>query len=250
LIEEDFEAEARRILSASKSAGIILNLLGALAIRLHSPTARKYASSRQLSDIDFFGLAKQREEIIDLFKNLGYSPAEQFNFSNFPRALKFFGPQERHVDIWLDKFEMCHTFDFAKRLDINADALSVEDLLMTKLQIVELNKKDVIDVICLLADHELGKGDRERLDVDYIASLCQGNWNVYRTFTMNIQKILDLIKAGTSKIELDDNTQKTASSKLGELLGSIEAKPKTVGWKLRAKIGEKKTWYESPTLTE
>lgn len=250
MIEQDFEAEARRILSASRSAGITLNLLGALAIRLHSPTARKYASTRLLSDIDFFGLVKQREEIIELFKSLGYSPAEQFNFSNFPRALKFFGPQKRHVDIWLDKFEMCHTFDFAKRLDINADALSVEDLLVTKLQIVELNRKDVIDVICLLADHELGMGDRERVDVDYIASLCQTNWSTYRTFTMNLQKILDLVEAGTSGIELGDDTRKTVSSKLRGLLHSIETKPKTVGWKLRAKIGEKKTWYESPTLTE
>ena len=51
---------------------------------------------------------------------------------------------------------MCHRLDLRSRLHIAGPALNPADLLLTKLQIVELNRKDAIDMIALLLAHPLG----------------------------------------------------------------------------------------------
>jgi hypothetical protein len=249
LIETDFELEAKRIQSAAQSSGITLKLLGALAIRVQSETARRLGSHRRISDLDFFGLTKQREQIITLFGQLGYSPAEQFNFANFPRALKFFDSGGQHVDVWLDKFEMCHRFDFSTRLDGSESTLKIEDLLMTKLQIVELNEKDIIDIACLLTDHELNK-ERAGIDAGYVATICSADWGIYKTFTTNIKKILRLLNRSEVTIGLNEKQLKALVAKLTKLLEKIETSRKTLGWRMRAKIGERKVWYDRPTLLD
>lgn len=250
MIEQDLEVEAGRILSAAKSSRTTLNLIGALAIRFHCETAKKLISVRQLSDIDFFATTKQREQIIKLFEKLGYSPAEQFNFSNYPRALRFYARDKPRIDIWLDSFEMCHTLRFKDRLNLGRDTMPLEDLLFTKLQIVELNRKDVIDIFCLVNDHELGKDDPEHIDIDYLSNLCRDDWGLYKTITMNVQKIASLIDTGIPDLELHDEQRDLVKSRLGRILDRIESVPKTFRWKLRSKVGEKKTWHETPTARE
>ena len=43
-----------------------------------------------------------------------------------------------------------------------------------------------------------------------------------------------------------DVDRETARRRLTELLRRIEEEPKSRGWRMRAKIGERKRWYELP----
>lgn len=241
-MEKDLIANAKKIVETAKSEGIILRLLGALAVRLHCLSANEPALRRPLSDIDLMGYSKQRGKIEKLLNRMGYIPNVDFNRLHGHRRLIFQAPFNATLDIFFDKFEMCHTFDFRKRLHIDEYTLSPADLLMTKLQIVELNEKDVKDILCLLKDHEFGYTDTEseQINIRYMSDMCRDDWGKYKTFTMNIQKILKV----TDKLGLDSALKR----KLHQLLDSIQGAKKTLRWKCRAIIGEKKRWYEQPSF--
>src|SRR2546422_6604380 len=110
----------------------------------------------------------------------------------------------RRVDIFLDVFEMCHRFDFAERVELEALTLPLADLLVTKLQIVQINDKDLRDMTTLIMDHDVGSGDGETINESYIAGLCSNDWGVYKTFTSNLSKLeTSLDGYGLSSSEID-----------------------------------------------
>jgi hypothetical protein len=157
----------------------------------------------------------------------------------------FFG-KEVKVDVWLEVFRMAHIFNFKDRLELDYPTLPLADLLMTKLQIVELNEKDARDVVSLLADHNLSHNDenRDRINITRLAAQCSKEWGIYKTLTMNLNKIKTLVPE-----YLDHgNAEKSVLERLDEILNSIEAAPKTLSWRMRARIGERRQWYESPDV--
>jgi len=242
-MSQDIVKECERILEAASRNEVILRLIGGLAIKYHCPSASHHSLARDYPDIDFFGLEKQSKMVKKLFLDLGYSPAELFNALHGGERLLFFGKDGRRVDVFLDIFRMCHKFDFRERLEIDNHTISLEDLLMTKLQVVELNEKDVKDVICLLNDHEVGDSSGgEVINIQHIAELCSHNWGLYTTTTENLQRML---------LAVDDhlitfNEKEIMRSRIKKLLNRIEAQPKSTRWKLRSKIGKKKCWYQLP----
>jgi hypothetical protein len=205
------------------------------------------AANRPLTDLDFVGYRKERHKIEKLFDGLGYQPSQTFNMIHGDERLMFFGREgQLKVDVWLEVFRMAHTFNFKDRLHLDSPTLPLSDLLMTKLQIVELNEKDVKDVACLLIDHDLSDNDndRERINVDRLVRECAENWGIYKTFTTNLGKIRELVPN-----YIKDSTQTGAIvQRIEKILGSIEAASKSLGWKLRAKVGEKRPWYETPDV--
>jgi len=243
--EKELLSEAERIIGAADAKGITLRLLGAIAIRHHSETARK-DMARHLTDLDFIGYGKERKKIDSLLQELGYTPDWAFNTLH-PSNIRFrrnSGTSNIGVDIWLDVFEMCHRFDFTRRLHLDKPTLPITDLLMTKLQIVELNEKDVKDIFSLVLDHKVAESDEdtESINVRHLQEICGKDWGIYKTFTMNINKIMPMI--GTY-LPLDEQ-RKTVNSRLTEILERIEKAPKSMGWKMRAVVGEKQIWYETP----
>jgi hypothetical protein len=240
-----FFEEIDKILTMAKEEGATMRLLGATAIRSRSPSARKMAGQRPLTDLDFVAYKKDRSRIEKLLKGLNYEPSVMFNMAHGNERLLFFGHEGKlKIDVWLEVFRMAHTFSFKERLELDYPTLPLSDLLMTKLQIVELNEKDARDVVCLLIDHELSKDDvdREKINLSRLVNECSGNWGVYKTFTMNLLKIKDLASTYVN----DPKAAQSAVKKIDEISNSIEAAPKTLAWKLRARVGEKKPWYESP----
>ena len=236
---------AHTIISGAESKKLSLRLLGGLAIRMRSPTATKNAANRPILDLDFFGLSKQRGPLDKLFIQVGLDPYENFNRLHGDQRLIYDDtPNKFTIDIFLDKFEMCHTFDFRDRLHLDKTTLSLADLMVTKLQIVELNEKDLMDLVCLLYDHELSNDDTdvETINADYIANLCADDWGICKTFTMNLQRILDR----TNVIPLDDESLNVARKRTEALRNAIDSKKKTLRWRLRAKVGDSKQWYNTP----
>jgi hypothetical protein len=245
--QDVFFTEIDKILSSAKDDAVTLRLLGATAIRSRSETAKKMAQSRKLTDLDFVAYKKDRQKIEGIFAKLGYAPNATFNMIHGDERLMFFGSDFK-IDVWLEVFRMAHTFNFKDRLAVDDRTLPLSDLLMTKLQIVELNEKDVRDIICLLIDHDLSENDQdhEKINVKRIADECTKNWGVYKTFTLNLDKIKTLLP----KYENDVTPAKSkiVSERVDRMRSSIEAAPKGMGWKMRAKIGEKQRWYETPDV--
>ena len=241
--EEDFMANMNVILASAKENGVILRLIGSIATRLHSPSARSQVIPRALTDIDFVGYSSQSKKVQSLFQNLGYAGDDEFNMIHGAERLLFFGKSGLHIDVFFDVLTMSHRLDLRGRLELDYPTISLTDLLMTKLQIVELNEKDVKDMICLLNDHDFADSDQpEKINGKYIAEVCSKDWGVYKTFTMNLNRIL----AHLDKLGSDEKMRTRVAEQCKALLDQIEQVPKGTKWKMRARVGEKKRWYELP----
>jgi hypothetical protein len=238
--------EAVKIAELGESKGIPLRLMGALAIYLHcSDEAKAFheALSRQFTDIDFMTTA-DREKVKKFFLEIGYKPRERF-MAIMAEARHIYEKPELgiHVDVFFNELDMCHKIDFRKRLLIDYPTISLADLLLEKLQIVEINEKDVKDVIVLLIDHKIGdKDEKETINIEYIADLLSKDWGFYYTVTTNLNKIKKLVDSYAQV--LTQNKVEDVKNKIDIILDKIEKKPKSMGWKMRAKIGTKTKWYK------
>ena len=240
----DIVEETRRIIESADAQGVVLRLFGGMAIRFHCPSATHRSLERKYADIDFMALKRQSREIKKFFPDMGYSPRKIFNAMSGDKRLIFNDiDRGRRVDVFLDKFEMCHKFDFSNRLTLDKPTIPLADLLATKLQVVEMTEREYKDIVALMHDHEISDSDTsEMINGTYLAKLCADDWGIYKTFTSNISDIL----AALDGYQLDSKEKEIVRERLNKLNSLIENVPKSMGWKMRAKIGEKKRWYELP----
>jgi hypothetical protein len=247
LEHEEFERLALDIIDAAEGKGIHLRLLGAVAFRIHCPARQdlQVSMNRVLTDLDFAAYYKQEKAIDKFFMgDMGYESQTAALTPGLMLGRKIYSdPQDArpHVDIFFDKLNMCHVVSWEKgRLEIDKPTISLADLMLEKLQIVHINEKDVKDVMMLLLEHEVGDGDREVVNGSYISRLMAKDWGFYYTSTTNLTKIKSLL-GEYDALSADDRT--TISRRIDELHGMIENEPKSLSWKLRAKVGVKKQWY-------
>jgi len=115
------------------------------------------------------------------------------------------------------------------------------DLLLSKLQIQKITEKDIKDMIALLSEHGLGGEDREQVDSKYLLKLTSDDWGLYHTAKSNLY----IVKDWVDQMEvLDASLRQAVKAKLEQVLNLMEAEPKSLRWKLRAKIGTRMRWYE------
>jgi hypothetical protein len=235
----DSKEEAARILAAAEADGFPLRLLGGLAIYFQCPSAQSDARlQRAYKDFDFVTLGKWGTKTRALFARLGYAPNQAFNaLHGYQRLLFWDTTHERQVDIFIDRMQMCHTLDFRSRLQLATRTLSLADLLLTKLQIIEINEKDLIDIMALFQDHEVGESD-QTLNASYIARLTATDWGLYKTLTTNLSK--------ARAFAVEQAFSEQIPARVEKLLAAIEAQPKSLVWKTRAMVGERVRWYELP----
>lgn len=241
------EDEAKRVIDAARGQGVHLRLIGGLAVKLHCPSAEDRELSRTYGDLDCVGYRSQREKISRLLEDLGYEPNRRFNTLQGHRRLLFESPQLGFdVDVFLDIFPMCHQLNFLHRLELDEYTVPVADLFLSKLQVVELNEKDIKDTYALIEDHEIGETDeREAIDSRRIARLCGDDWGWYKTITMNIEKIVAL-----ADDYLAGEEKELVTGRLRRLHQIIEEAPKSMKWRMRARVGEKVRWYDLPEDVE
>jgi len=241
--------EAKRILDEARERGIILRLFGGVAVKYHCPSATHRSLQRSYPDLDFFGRGKQGREVRKLFLDLGYEPNQRFNALHGATRLIFEDAKnQRVVDIFLDVFRMCHTLHLGNRLTLDDYTIPISDLLLTKLQVVEINEKDIRDLIAILNDHDvverIASVEKEVIDTGYIASLCADDWGLCKTISLTLRKLLNFI----SKYELEPGARQILETRINKLLHAIEMVPKSFKWRLRDKVGERKLWYDLPEI--
>jgi hypothetical protein len=244
MIETDVLKEAERIISTAESQNITLRLLGGTAIGIRCPSAKHRAVARTYPDIDLAGLKKQARSIRKFFSTMGYEDNKMFNALRGSTRLMFFDlPNKRRVDIFLDNFDMCHKFDLRDRLTIDPKTLSLADLLATKLQVVKTNEKDIKDMVALLLDHDVVTSDQpEKVNGMRLAKLCADDWGIYKTFTSVLAKILVVLE----QFQLSPEEKKLVKDRIDRITKLIEDEPKSMRWKMRARVGEKSVWYKMP----
>jgi hypothetical protein len=244
MTESDVLKEAERIISTAQSEGLTLRLLGGTAIGLRCPSSKRSSVSRKYPDIDLVGFRKQSRQLRGLFPKLGYEPNEMFNALRSASRLMFFDvAKQRRIDIFLDYFEMCHKIDLKHRLTLEPLTIPLADLLATKLQIFKTNEKDFKDIIAMLLDHDVVDSDQpDGINGKYLAELCADDWGIYKTFTIVIDKASKILES----FDLPPKEKEIVRERLARISEMIEKESKSMKWKMRATVGEKKVWYMLP----
>ncbi|MGC8629166.1 MAG: phosphoribosyltransferase [Candidatus Micrarchaeia archaeon] len=243
---ENLLGKALQIIEEADKKGVQVRLLGGLAFAYLTRNARRKELERKHDDIDLAAIRSQAGKLKDILIGMGLKPNNVFNALHGYERLQFFYGSAK-VDVFLDYFRMCHFLDLRSRIVGSRTTLPPSDLLLTKLQIHEINEKDMKDVILLLSNLKFGNADSEdMIDAGYIANLLSKDWGFYKTVTDNIEKTREYLHG----LAIDQNTRNKVMEELDYLENAILQKPKSASWKLRAKIGERVRWYMLPEEVE
>ena len=235
--------EAHRLIDAAASAGVRLRLTGSIAVQLRCPTHGALARrERAIGDIDMAGYKRDAATIRRLFVELGYGEdKEVFILSEGARAI-FEQPASRlHVDVFFDRLDFCHVIELEGRLDIHPRTLPLAELLLSKLQIVKINEKDLLDTLVLLLEHPLGDSDAEAINLARIAALMSRDWGLWRTACINLDKARRIAE-GHERFGPAERQQ--IGAQIAAIERTIEAAPKPLAWRMRAKLGDRVKWYK------
>ena len=236
----DVIAEAERISAAASQARVGVKLVGGAAVNLHCSSARQAPLKRKYGDLDFVAPSKQRPAVQKLFESLGYEGDRRFNTLNGDQRLLYLdGVNGRQIDVFIDRMKMCHVIELANRLGHEGPTLTPADLLLSKLQVYEVNMKDLVDTTALLLDHPIADHDNDAINAAYLARLTSEDWGLHRTLQLNSGRVRDAAR------ELDVDAGRV-SQRLDELWARIDSQPKSLKWKLRARVGDRMSWYELP----
>src|SRR5215469_14489313 len=212
--------EALGLARGAADASLGLKLLGGLAVRVFCPEFPPRL--RRDQDIDFACVSKQRKKVAEWLDGAGCEPDRRFNNLNGDRQMYFTAPSGRPIDVMVDKLSMCHVLDFRPSFDRQPLTIDAVDVLLSKLQIVELNEKDLRDIVHLLG----------------------ADWGWWRTVTGNLAKMEELL--GERPALIPDNHVYEPVAQAARLLELAVETPKSMKWKLRSNVGERVRWYELP----
>jgi hypothetical protein len=237
------EAELARIVDAAEAAGATVRVLGSIGVALHCHDAASMIPSfdRTYADLDLAAYRRDTRTLTGLMTSLGYDDdREVFVGSEGGRSI-FIDPSSRiHVDVFYDRLEFCHIIPLAGRLEADRPTIPIAELLLSKLQIVKINDKDIIDIVLLLLDHPIGSSDADSIDMGRIARLCADDWGLWRTLTQNLAKVSSLAPGYP---QLDDTQRARVLSAVRALKAGMDAQPKSMAWRVRDRIGDRRQWW-------
>jgi hypothetical protein len=238
---EDPLAEGLRIVELAADRDVPLRALGGVAVAIRCPSSHRPPLARKYGDIDLAAPSSAKDRVVRLMGALGYRDDKEFNMLHGHRRLYFWDERNnRQVDVFVNEANLCHRVDFRSRLELVPLTLPLAELTVLKLQVIETNEKDYLDLCAIFADHDLSEDDGG-INSTYIANLAASDWGLWRTLG---------IVAGRSERFARELPGFEAGGRVAERLGrlqaELEAVPKTRGWRLRSRIGERKRWYELP----
>jgi len=241
--DEKFVSEATQIVERMKNANIPFRIMAGCAVRIHCAghtQLHQVKMQRNIRDIDLVTLRKYKKQAEAQLLEIGYSP--QLVKFEMDRDIYEKAAEGITLDVFYDRLDMCHSIDFVDRLEHDFPTIALADLVLQKLQIIELNERDAKDIIVLFLEHEVGKTDTETINGKYIAKLLSNDWGFYYTVTQNIKKSNDLALK-YSKDMLPPNELQVFQARTAQLLSMIETEPKSFKWNMRQKVGTKMIWY-------
>jgi hypothetical protein len=243
---EIYLEEARKLTEEAQKEGIILRVMGPIALHDYFPDfvdlyrRMERLGERVFTDIDYASYGKYRGKLPSFFERRGYSIEKRALMLSGGKRHIYFGDRIPMIDVFFDRLEYNHPIDYKGRLEIHPYCVSLTDLLLQKLQIVQINDKDLKDAMLLLLAAQLSEKDHGTINLKYLAKLMSDDWGFYNTASMN----LDNVKQSTDSVAALDEEQRTViRQKADTILSTFENVPKSGRWKGRAKVGTKKIWY-------
>lgn len=242
----DLAGLADELVERARRDRVTLRALGGVAIALRCPSARAPGPlARRYSDLDFATRRGEQKRLAAAMAGSGLEPAARFNAMQGASRLRFEREDGLHADVFVDTFELCHALPLRDRLAVDDTTLPPADLLLTKLQVACLTSKDVTDAVALLLDHDVIADDRA-ISVPYLTGILAGDWGWWRTVTENLGHLPKLLSA----LPLTEAQREVVRVRVERLQAEIEAAPKSVRWRLRARVGERRPWRNEPEEVE
>jgi hypothetical protein len=237
---EDIALEGQRLALAAREAGVALRLIGGVAVWVRCPSARVPPLARAYGDADFVGRAGERKRITELLEGEGYEADRMFNALHGASRLNFHDPvRDRPLDILLDRFVMAHELDLRNSTSADGLTVSLADLLLSKLQVVSVNEKDVRDLLALLVDHPIGAAG---FAPERIVEVTRNDWGFEHTIHLTLARVREML----APFGLAPDGEALVTARTQELDALLDSAPKGVKWKARARVGERVKWYEEP----
>jgi hypothetical protein len=179
-IQEDFYEERTRILEAldrDENRRVIMRLIGALAFRTHCPQFGyiQDAPGRVFTDIDFASYRHFFKDIVPLLTALDYEKDKMVTrlFSDvrllFPIP-NTGGTSTFSSTIWTSRTSSAQMPPGADPLPYPCRAVP------GKMQIAQINEKDLIDTIMLLREHSIGMSDDQAINCQVVCGLLANDW--------------------------------------------------------------------------
>jgi len=242
-----FLDEARALTDKAQAQGLILRVMGPIAIHYYFPEwvdlyrRMERLGERVFTDIDYASYGKHRDKLAKFFKGEGYAfePSVMWHYGK-NRHIFYSASKVPMIDVFYDKLDMNHCVDYRGRLEIHPHCVSLTDLLLQKLQIVQMNDKDLKDAMLLLMAAPVGEAEEGTINARYVAELLSDDWGFYHTATTNLERVKT---AMADVAALADEQRATIGQKANRILQTVEEEPKSGKWKRRAKNGTKKLWY-------
>jgi hypothetical protein len=239
----EYVERALDLVDRARERGLELRILGSLAYRLHCPANLGLfeAMQRDLTDVDVAALGDQRKAVRAFLEELGYQIDHDLLVTTEGTRYAFREPSSGMVvDVFFDELFFCHPIPLRDRLALDFPTITPTDLLLEKTQIVEINPKDIKDSLVLLLEHPVDGSGPDTIDRAYVARLLANDWGFYYTVTTNLDRLRDHLGDGA----LTGDQATVIEGRIDELSHAIEEEPKTGKWKLRARIGPRKKWYQ------
>jgi hypothetical protein len=239
----DVLSEADRVLELSSTAGATVRLIGGVAVAQHRHVPEIPALARAYADIDLVVHRGHDRILRGVLESNGYTPNKAFNSLRGDRRLLYYDePNGRQIDVFVGQFLMCHHLDLDDRLSMDPQTLAPADLLLTKLQIVQLNPKDTLDALALLHQHEVGEErSGDVMGVDRLIHVTSHDWGWYTTFTDNLAAV-----AAAAPGILPPEALAPIGERIESIGRALTDSKKSLSWKARARVGRRIPWYELP----
>ena len=244
---EEYLAEARRLTEEAQKQGMILRVMGPIALHFYFPEfvdlyrRMERLGEKVFTDIDYASYGKNRGKIVPFFEKQGYELEKRAAMLSGGTRHIYFGERIPMIDVFFDKLDYNHPINYQGRLEYHPYCVSLTDLLLQKLQIVNINDKDLKDAMLLLLAAPIGENENNRINVNYLTKLLSDDWGFYYTSIMNLNKVQAAIYGVPV---LSDQDRLLIKENAETLIKSIEMAPKTGKWKGSAKTGTSKIWYK------
>jgi hypothetical protein len=241
--------EATRIVGAAGDRGATLRVVGSLGIRLHCAAVAPYMDrfGRQPKDIDLVVAKEGRRSMRQVLEEAGYVADRDLLIAMEGRRYAFVHPERSvEVDVFVDRLDFCHVVEVRDRLREHPVTVPVEPLLLSKLQVIEPTTTDLLDAAAILLSHPVLAADTstgartERLSASTVAGVLARDWGFHHTATRN----LDRLAGYAAAVDLTGAERAQLLGSIAALGAAVDAAPKTLGWRLRARVGERVQWWQ------
>ena len=256
-IDQRMLDDAKSVVDEASRQGLFLRLLGAMGVRINASKhedlfvkLNRLNSSRLFTDIDFAGYSTERKQVIKLLNRLGFEIDQNaLLMHGNSRLLLHQTTKGYSADVFFDRLHYSHDVTFGKshdsgRLHLAPFTIAPEDLALEKLQIHEINEKDIKDLIALLVANTIGKASDENvINGAYIAETLADDWEFWYEVTCNLEKVRTFLSRYQSEGLIDGETQAVVLKGIEELTTMLNDQPKSRKWEKRSNDGPEKKWW-------